>query len=325
MEYGQYLLTLRPNQPNMKKDMENLRKANMQDPAAQKIMVYNDGELSFSNNIHELDFSSPYQLEEILVIIFVLEGKASININGTTYEAHPNDLLICPPNVIAGNGLVSLDFKSYSIALSTDYIRRIIPLADNFWDLRLLFEKNPVYSLQPEDARIFCQYYNLLYSKAQHPFFMQKKVIDALMLASYYDMMEGLNRIAQQHPRPFTASEVLFKRFIQLLGSCYPKPRTVAYYADRLNVTPKYLSTACRNAGGQRPSALIDQYVLKDIDYLMKHTQKSIKEIAFEVEFPNLSFFGKYVKKHWGMSPKAYREQAIQADAAAPKATESPA
>ena len=50
-----------------------------------------------------------------------------------------------------------------------------------------------------------------------------------------------------------------------------------------------------------------DKFVVKDIDYLMKHSSKSIKEIAGELDFPNLSFFGKYVKKHLGVSPRDYR------------------
>ncbi|MFR9260817.1 MAG: helix-turn-helix domain-containing protein [Bacteroides cellulosilyticus] len=48
--------------------------------------------------------------------------------------------------------------------------------------------------------------------------------------------------------------------------------------------------------------------MVKDILYLLRNSQKSIKEIANELNFPNLSFFGKYVKQHLGMSPKQYRE-----------------
>ena len=184
----------------------------------------------------------------------VLEGKASVNINGKRYEACPNDLYIGTPNNIVENGLTSLDFKSYSICVSTDYVRRILPLAENSWDVKLLFEKNPLCSLQPEEVRTFCQYYDLLCTKTQQPSPTQKKVIDALMLAFVYDMQGALNRVTQHTPRPFTASETLFKRFIELLGSSYPKPRSVAYYADRLNVTSKYLSSVCRLAGKQRAS-----------------------------------------------------------------------
>lgn len=68
----------------------------------------------------------------------------------------------------------------------------------------------------------------------------------------------------------------------------------------------------CKQISGERPSTLIDRYVVRDIDHLMKYTRKSIKEIACELDFPNLSFFGKYVKKHRGASPKAYREKMLE-------------
>lgn len=289
----------------------NLRRANLKDEEIQKNVTYNDGELALVKNIHDINSILPCQLE-VFVIVLVLEGKASVNINGTRYEALPNTLYIGTPNDIVENGMTSLDFKSYSICVSTDYIRRILPLADNSWDVKLLFEENPLCSLQPEEARTFCQYFDLLCSKVQQPSPTQKKVMDALMLAFVYDMQGALNRVARHNPRPFTASETLFKRFIELLSSSYPKPRAVYYYADRLNVTPKYLSAVCRQAGGERASDLINLYVVKDIEYLMNHTQKSIKEIACELEFPNLSFFGKYVKKHFGLSPKAYRELSLE-------------
>lgn len=131
------------------------------------------------------------------------------------------------------------------------------------------------------------------------------------MLALFYDMQIVLERVIQHNPRPFTSREALFKRFMDLIESAYPRPRSVSYYAERLNVTPKYFSSVCKQVGGQKATDIIDQYVVKDIVYLMSHTQKSIKEIACELDFSNLSFFGKYVKKHLGVSPKNYREQVI--------------
>ena len=132
------------------------------------------------------------------------------------------------------------------------------------------------------------------------------------MLALVYDMQIVLNRVAPIRLRSFTARETIFKHFLDLLDSSYPKQRTVAYYADKLNITPKYLSSICKQVGNQKASDIIDKFVVKDIDYLMKHSSKSIKEIAGELDFPNLSFFGKYVKKHFGMSPKAYRAYVLE-------------
>lgn len=274
-------------------------------------IVYNDGELAFFDNIRNIRiFDFPVQFE-FYVIVLVTSGRATVQINGTTYEAKKDDLFICPPNNIVDSGLMSIDFQGHCICVSSSYIQQIVPLAENLWDIKMLFDANPICTLQPEEAKIFCQYYDLLCTKTQYSSVKQKRVIRTIMLALIYDMQIVLERVVQHNPRPFTSRETLFKRFIDLIESSYPRPRSVSYYAERLNVTPKYFSSVCRQVGGKKATDFIDQYVVKDIVYLMNHTQKSIKEIACELDFSNLSFFGKYVKKHLGVSPKDYREQVI--------------
>lgn len=288
--------------------MEHTQKANLDTKEMKNIAFYNNGDLAFFDNLKEIDMKKSIQTE-IYVITLVLEGKSSLNFNGIPYEASKNDLFICPPHNLLENAMLSVDFKCNCIGMSTRYIQRIVPMAENSWDIKILFEKNPVCRLTAEEAAVFCQYYNLLCSKIHLPSAVQGKVINTLMQAFMYDMQYILGRVVKTAPRPFTSGEYLFKRFIELLESSYPKSRNVASYADRLNVTPKYLSAVCKNISTETPSCLIDRYVLKDIEYLMKHTSKSIKEIASDLDFPNLSFFGKYVKKHLGMPPKALREK----------------
>ena len=287
--------------------MKNLRKGNLAVPEAQKYAIYNDGELALSQDMHDTLLLLPIQLE-VYAIFLVVEGKAQIEISGKIYEINKDDLFICPPNNIVEHGLMSVDFKGYFIFVSSAYIQRIMSL-QNAWDFKDVFEKNPVCSLLPKEVAVFRQYYDLLCFKVQDSNPAQKRVIDTLVLAFVYDMQYNLNRVVQDKRRPLTSGESIYRRFIELLESSYPKQRAVSYYADCLNVTPKYLSSVCKQTGGQRPSDIIDSYVLKDINHLMRHTSKSVKEIACELEFPNLSFFGKYVRKHLGMSPKAYREQ----------------
>ena len=86
----------------------------------------------------------------------------------------------------------------------------------------------------------------------------------------------------------------------------------MAYYADKLFVTPKYLSSVSKETCGKTASEVITQYVKRDIEYLLKCPNKSIKEIANELNFANLSFFGKYVKRNFGVSPKEFRENIIK-------------
>ena len=103
----------------------------------------------------------------------------------------------------------------------------------------------------------------------------------------------------------------LFKGFLDLLTSVYPKPRSVSFYAETLNVTSKYLSSVCKATCGETASMLIHKAVTKDIADLLSYSNKSIKEIMVELDFPSLSFFGKYVKKHFGVGPKEYRSKRL--------------
>ena len=238
--------------------MDHLKKANLASPEAQNA-IYNDGELAFFTDLHNLPAHSPIQLE-IYIIGLVREGKGIANINGNSYEIQKNDLFVCQPYNIVEKGLVSLDFKGYFILVSTGFMQRTMPMAGQSLDIKFMFEQNPVCSLLPEEAKVFCQYYELLYTKIQQASPMQKKVIDTLMLAFFYDMKAALDRVIRQSkPRPFSAGENLFRQFIELIESSYPKPRTVIWYADQLHVTPKYLSTVCRKAGNESASDIIDR------------------------------------------------------------------
>lgn len=120
-----------------------------------------------------------------------------------------------------------------------------------------------------------------------------------------------LNRASSTANCSLPNIEVHFRTFIELLQKSYPKPRLVSIYSAQMNITTKYLSSICKQVAGETPSHLIDYFIMKDIEYLMKYTTKSIKEIAFELTFPNLSYFGKYIRAHFGMSPKDYRKKLI--------------
>ena len=103
--------------------------------------------------------------------------------------------------------------------------------------------------------------------------------------------------------------DILFKRFIELLSDSEPKERSVSYYAEQLCITPKYLSTTIKKVSGKTAFEWINEYVMEDVKRQLSFSGKSIKEIADYLKFPNISFFGKYVKTHLGVSPTEFRRQ----------------
>ena len=118
--------------------MDHLKKANLASPEAQNA-IYNDGELAFFTDLHNLPAHSPIQLE-IYIIGLVREGKGIANINGNSYEIQKNDLFVCQPYNIVEKGLVSLDFKGYFILVSTGFMQRTMPMAGQILDFKFLFE-----------------------------------------------------------------------------------------------------------------------------------------------------------------------------------------
>ena len=101
----------------------------------------------------------------------------------------------------------------------------------------------------------------------------------------------------------------VFRKFMLLLAENSNMNRSVKSYADELCVSPKYLTSVCRKHSDYTASELIATSVISRIKQLLLYSDLSIKEVAAEMGFDNLSFFGKYVKKHLGLSPNNYRKQ----------------
>ena len=98
-----------------------------------------------------------------------------------------------------------------------------------------------------------------------------------------------------------------FQRFLNLLHSSEVKHRTVESYANELCISPKHLSVICKKQSGKTANEWITEQVTEDIRYYLCQTDYSIKQICGLLGFPNPSFFGKYVKDHFGMTPIEFR------------------
>ena len=101
--------------------------------------------------------------------------------------------------------------------------------------------------------------------------------------------------------------EMLHSKFIDLLSRNFRTEREVKFYAEKLCVTPKYLSQVVSGLTGRTPSDYIKEFVVMESKALLNSTPMTIQQISDEMHFPSQSFFGKYFKRIVGMSPKEYR------------------
>ena len=96
------------------------------------------------------------------------------------------------------------------------------------------------------------------------------------------------------------------KRLVQYIIKHYTKERSVAFYADLLHISPQHLSTTVNKITGKTVTDIIAKLVITDAEAKLKSTDLTIQEIAYSLNFPDISFFGKYFKRYTGMSPKQY-------------------
>ena len=105
----------------------------------------------------------------------------------------------------------------------------------------------------------------------------------------------------------YNRGTLITRDFIELVNADNGTHRSVAYYADKLCYSPKYLSSVIKDTTGKTPMQFIQENTIKHIKYKLRHSNMSIKEVADSFNFPNASFFGKFVKLHTGMTPIEYR------------------
>ena len=135
----------------------------------------------------------------------------------------------------------------------------------------------------------------------------KKEIVYSIVKTYLLELLENI-QVNECSRKEFSRKEILFKNFIKLLSGVDVKPRFLTWYSDKLFVSPKHLSTVCKEVSGQTAFAWINEYIINDIKHLLLNSDKSVKEISDYYNFPNCSFFGKYVKGHTGYSPGEYRK-----------------
>ena len=127
--------------------------------------------------------------------------------------------------------------------------------------------------------------------------------------AFFIGFHEYLQRNPQYRPDEVKSYRVreLFNRFMMLLEKDCKISRDVNYYPEKLNISSKYLTNIVSQVTGHTPKTIIDQYVILQLKLHLKRSTQSIKEMAWEFHFADVSFFCRYFKKHTGLTPQQIR------------------
>jgi AraC family transcriptional activator of pobA len=288
-------------------EKENI--VNMQNVSKGSIHIdYSDGDIALADNVRELPNAKSMQLDMIIVLV-CSKGRVQLDINGKQYLVKANEKLFCSHYNVISNYMISPDFESKIICLSYPLMQRILHADRNVWNRLYYLEQNPVQAIDEEEQHLFHDFYELAVTMLSRSIrIYHKEVMTGIIQSALYALLGGLKDIPAVDNNILCQPDQLYRRFKELLAQDNGLHRGVDYYAQKLCITSKYLTVVCKQKGGHPALEMIRESTIERIRYQLKNSDKSIKEIATELDFPNLSFFGTFVKQHLGVSPKVYRK-----------------
>lgn len=143
----------------------------------------------------------------------------------------------------------------------------------------------------------------------QNPTDLQHRIASVKMLALLYQLKDFSSAFNQWAEAFTTPQQILFQKFIQLVNTFYIEKRTVEEYAALLNITPNHLSQTIKLLTEKNAHSYIRERLLSEAKSLIQFTEYDIAEIAYHLNFSDPTNFGKFFKKHTGLTPLQFRKK----------------
>lgn len=267
---------------------------------------YLDNDFFILDNLSALHIpqEQPFRLGA-LAIALCLHGEMSLTVNMKEQHIQAGNMLITLPQDIIEHQYVSADIKGIFFVASQHFIEEAFPKIDEILPVFLHIQRHPKIELPAEQVSIIQQFYKFFKQRLKDNSYYKNKLISSILKAFIYHIASLLATSATDSKKE--RKEELLSNFIQLIIRYYKENRTLAFYADKLCISSKYLSYIVKEASGRTAHEWIDQYTILEAKILLRSTDKTIQQISDELNFPNNSFFSKYFKKHVGMTPKEYK------------------
>ncbi len=280
-------------------------------------LYYNNDGIILIDNITQTSLADYEDINlEFNVFVYCESGRLQLTLNDNVYLLKSQDYILCQAGQHVKDYMMSQDVEFKMLVFTTAAISNSLFLKDAIWNISGLLEQSPKQHLSDEECEIIEHYYELTkvhmnkdgdqkYNHDIIKLLFQALVMEFFKMADAKIKMEGLPDVTADKSQ----NGVMFRRFVELLTANDGKIRTVQKAGEMLNVSPKYLSKVISKAGGKTAMQYIHDYTMEAILYRLKYTDLSIKEIVVDMNFPNISFFGRFVKSMLGMSPREYREK----------------
>lgn len=242
------------------------------------------------------------------VILFCRRGSATVTVDQLCDRITRDTLLLLLPGSILHLNERTDDFRvrfcAFSLELFSEAAYRLDP---SFFHV---LHEHAIIRLPArivEGARNWFQMASYTYRDRDNIF--RNTIIRNRLQNVLLEAFDKTRRFAPDvHPQSGTTRQTdLFQCFVALVHEHCTEQREVVFYADRLCISTRYLSTIIRSVAHSTAKEFIDRSVVLEIKMLLESTELSVQEIAYRLHFPDQSYLGRFFKKHTGVSPTEFR------------------
>lgn len=236
-------------------------------------------------------------------IVVCTSGSCRVKINLEVFEIKAPKLVTIMPGQIF-EILSNVDtLEGCVVSLSKKFVDKVnLP---GWHHQYMKMYNNPITDIDQSKLDSLLIFYAILHRAAandKNPFRMQ--IIENLISVFYYGGVSSLDNSIESNLK---YNNHIVANFLELVQHHYREQRLIQFYANKLCITPKYLSKLVKEHTGRAAADWIEQHVILEARAMLQSSDMSIQQIATSLNFPNQSFFGKYFKRATGVSPKQYR------------------
>ncbi|MCI1734046.1 MAG: helix-turn-helix domain-containing protein [Bacteroidales bacterium] len=285
---------------------ENISQFYMAKAANMPGIEFMDTDFAICNTLEEVPLpKDPGRIDAAIVGLCVC-GSIRLRINLDDYQISKNQIVLIMPDQIIQLGKKSKDYKGIYILASKNFINEMLPYFNQL-SIFLYVKEHPVTDLSAEEVNIFKEYHSFLWKKLKmRDNAYRKEISRNLLLALLYEAYGMFSKHRLPETRK-TRQEELFADFVKLVQLNFRREHSVSFYADKLCITSKYLSLLVKSVSNRSASVWIDEYVILEAKALLTSSTLTIKQISDTLGFVNQSFFGKFFRRHAGVSPRKFR------------------
>lgn len=236
-------------------------------------------------------------------------GRILVEVGGKQQvKVTHGQLLLIPAGKLVEPMLVSTDVEASALLVSDRMLKSVLGNQINIWNKAMYMKE--IYVVEGNSWLLGIQdYTRTVFSQTKMPVLSNEIIISFLrtLLLMVCEELLSHDDMSLTNDASSIHDKEIFNQFLQLLSSQEQKRKKVAFYADLLHITPKYLSSVAKKVSGKNPMRWITESTMQDCYSLLTETDMSIKEISHKLGFPNSSFFSQYFREQANVTPMEYR------------------